>query len=477
MPLTSPYLDKDKDKDKDKSKDLKPLAQHTSADLEPSGAECCLPKSSGATGDVIQVEEVDKIGIEIEIPSALFSGRKAKRLTGDEVLAKSSQGYYVGSKCIPNIELQVEAPQGGMTAQGGGFVEIVFGPLSKGEVLSHSFKQAVSELKGLLLQNPISINDLITQYNSLIGHASIYRMAVVDEYKDVIISPGKSDAMAMQTNIMLDFRAIGESAKVADLFDGARKKNDKVRFIKAQTLAKKWQEEHGDTPNNLNIRSFLTLLIFQTDYCMNSGSTMYDDEDKTNSFPVFFRTSPEDIIFSILSNAEVEELERIGAKINQPGRRGTPSIAKKAFVELNTSGDKGVAITTPFKAVFTDIIPLRKDYSENRRLNMVVEDDDWPQYAPDGMDAARAFPLTMFWEDCRRDVMQKGHNHYIVAEIREQRMNASLNWKEYDQWKGKLAKEGTIGSLLPYTPSATKAPARTSLPVKKGLPTKSMKRR
>ncbi|MUK51385.1 hypothetical protein [Aliivibrio fischeri] len=401
--------------------------------------------------DVIQVNCAEKIGLELEMPHSYLLGN----VEIDDVLAKSKSGYQVGCKVIPYIELQVEMSQSFFDdSKKTPFVEIVLGPLSKEDITSKELHESLQTIRVLCnrpavtTKHPITIKEMIKQYNSSITADSKFKMIVSEGFENIKIAPGIMDNFAMQTNIMVDFEAIGESEYITKLFEGCTQKIEQKQFQSSQKLAQKWANIIQPSASK-RVVSFFTLLIYQTDFCNRHNiQNIVSSEIYSISFPVFFRTSPEDILFSILSNDDINDVANISEIINTvPKGKGKKSQAKKEF-EFIYPGDptNKVIITHNFKNVLGYKLDLRKLLGNNARLKLIDEEE--LKYKAEGL--SETFHLTMLWNDCRRDIMQKQKKFYIVVEIRDHKMKASLQWSNYSHWEKILAKGGQIGNVLTY---------------------------
>ncbi|WP_157646831.1 hypothetical protein [Burkholderia ubonensis] len=246
-----------------------------------------------------QIPALHMVGFEVELNGAILDGVAAKNFF-------KQRGYVLGeSKGNPGIRLDLE---GGLrTKWQTPIIEMVTTPILENHLTQDggAFPFAFETLKSNLTSTKFkTLGEAIFNYNGRVSER--FRMDIMEGAGEIKLKAKPANGGNQQTNINMAFRDIG-TGKYDNIF--ADTWNRKNIIGVARSLAERACSD-AKIKNDV-IKSFLTYVTYQE---IIYKSRRLDDAgvaEKVNikhHFDTLIKSSPQDIIFSILSREDAKEL-------------------------------------------------------------------------------------------------------------------------------------------------------------------------
>lgn len=250
--------------------------------------------------DVRVVDDPKRMGKEVELPSVTLSVPD-RELKDGETLAET----VAKELDLPVIKLEVEG-----TDRSESSIEIIFGPLPFREYEESKFKDAAAILQEKLRSPAKTLNESIEQYNTNTKVRNRYKLRLTAPDQTVKIKKRQGSGSNTQTNVAIPYEMLGEESKannhpITELFEGVHPSK-----VNTYSAARDVSNKLKDIELTKNLISLFTHILYQVGVLVVQQIAIKEmtDEAAKYHYHVLIKASPEDAIFSILTDGEVERL-------------------------------------------------------------------------------------------------------------------------------------------------------------------------
>ncbi len=306
------------------------------------------------------VDQPNRVGLEQELTSFDLRPKAPADFKNGIVIAQTDERELD----LPIWKLETEGAKRKSLC-----MELIHGPLPPDEYGHKKYVRARAALDAALKGQYASLEDMVAAYNELAPEGR-YRLTALEAAQRFSGAPGrgKPGAQNTQTNIAIPYSKIGSGSDFAALFES---KADGQMFEAAQEAAPALVDAAcGTVPKEaqpsdvLHLLSLFTHVVYQeAKYAYHDTQAMLDSAEPDrrdaakHQFHVMIKASPEDAVFSILSNEEAAVLatwwqsgngpmqllvQQVKTALAATGRQ--PSEAKLGTGRLSNVFGKAVAL-------------------------------------------------------------------------------------------------------------------------------------
>ncbi|MCG8565267.1 MAG: hypothetical protein MI747_09320, partial [Desulfobacterales bacterium] len=391
--------------------------------------------------EIIQADQVDRIGFEYEV----FYTR-LNSLSGREFGSRTLLGYTAAKELgLPVLKLEIDLGVVGRPGEAGSrffpLPELILAPLKTNEYYSpelyHAKDILMKQFKALNQGETLGIRELIRNYNREVvallgkrGERYVLKEANQVDLNDITVQVypgystddvaygGQATALVPYGNLYTD--AFLESLKIEDRhFNAFRSQSIKLLKRGADLLASSWRA-HGIemTPE---MKSFALHLVFSEMARVVVGD-MVENKFKHS---VIFRFAPEDVVMSVLSDAQAEQLhgwfQDVGNQEvlrNMLEKRLVPSgDDSEAWQRMENVLDRTTALRRE-----TGRVPLGVNAHSNSTLVRI------------GDGSGRYLNISHATPDSRRSIVEKDGAYYVGVEYRKEIQPITQMANSFENW-------------------------------------------